>query len=246
MDRAVCPYCYQALPLHEGLQGVTVKCPCCRQFFDTDTPLPSFFSESRRTAPIEVKEDGSPDRHATLLTGPYACSRCAREINTPTGLRRSTILCPSCHCKTSLYAIIYWCPTSKHLLESPICDAGRQTACPACQKPCEVPQDVLLRRRVPERESRWFAFHCPGCHAHLETAHQYAGRLAVCPECLHSLEVPYSGEALEPVMADGAARPARSQTLRSCPSCRLRIPAHARQCPYCRTSKARPRVTGWL
>jgi hypothetical protein len=240
MDRAVCPYCYHALALDEQSPTRTVKCPACRHFFDTDTPLPSFFTASRRCEPI-APQTGPPSSPDTLLTQPYTCSRCLSELPFPTGLRRSTILCSSCGGKTSLYATLYLCPSGIHLLESPVSTAGQRATCPACQRKCLVPQaDLVVRRRVPPEESRWYAFHCPCCHAHLETGREHAGKLAVCPECLHCLEVPYSGEALTPTPIDVAAvHVGESRILRTCSTCRLRIPTHAMHCPYCRARKAR-------
>jgi hypothetical protein len=233
MILAACPYCYQSQSITEDEWGETIKCPACGNFFDTDTP--NFPTHSPGSASPPELLPVLPKSLATRLTLPHECHQCRYPVETPTGLHRCTILCPVCHRKTSVYAVLHHCPWCDVLLESPATRSGAQATCPACKKKVRIPHDVLLKHRPESSEGEWFSFPCPACSHGLESRTDNAGETAVCPYCLRPLEVALGGEALSHVATnsrDVAEALGRSAD-RRCPSCHLIIPGRATTCPYC-------------
>jgi DNA-directed RNA polymerase subunit M/transcription elongation factor TFIIS len=231
MILAACPYCYHGLTITEEEWGDTLKCPACGNFFDTDTPAAPALSTAPPAEPLSV----IPRGYATRLTAPHDCHQCREPFETPTGQRRSTVLCPVCHRKTSVYAVLHHCPWCDALLESPARRSGALDACPVCRRKGRVPHDVLLAQRPRSAEGAWFSFPCPACSRGLEAQTGHAGETAVCPHCLRSLQVPPGGEALPAPAAgprDVAEAVGRGADWR-CPSCHLLIPGRAATCPYC-------------
>jgi hypothetical protein len=232
MILAACPYCYHGQTITEDQWGDTVKCPVCANFFDTDTPelVPSPVTDA---TPPEVPRV-IPKGYATSLTAPHVCHQCSDPLNVPTGVSRSTILCPWCHRKTSIYAVIHYCPWCQCLLESPERRSGGLDPCPACKRKVRIPRNVLLKRGTTPPEGERYAFPCPACSGGLEAQTQHAGETAVCPHCLKALQVPPCGEALVRFagprnVAEVVGRGANTR----CPTCHQLIPCLATTCPYC-------------
>jgi hypothetical protein len=234
MIHAGCPYCYHDLPISEDQWGATVKCPRCANFFDTDLP-----DQGRPPAPFRppviLGPGGYPAALDTHLTAAHECHHCRGPVERPTGLRRSTQLCPHCRAKTSIYTVIYWCPTCPALLETPERLVGEEAACPACGKPSSVPGELAFRRARAPRDDTWFAFEAPCCSEWVEALKESAGRLTVCPHCLRTFTVPRHREALAGPhrTARGPGEVVQRWGTSYCPTCRMRIPARAGRCPYC-------------
>jgi hypothetical protein len=235
MIHAGCPYCYHDLPISEDQWGATVKCPRCANFFDTDTPQQGRPQPGAFGPPVVLGPGGVPTALDTHLTAPHECHRCQRAIERPTGLRRSTQLCPHCRAKTSIYTVISWCPFCPALLETPERLAGQQLACPACGKRSPVPAELAFRRGLATRNDAWFAFEAPCCSERLEALKSSAGGLSVCPYCLRAFAVPRHGEALRGPHrgAEGPGEVLQRWGTAHCPTCRMLIPARAGHCPYC-------------
>lgn len=234
MIRAGCPYCSYDLPISEDQWGATVKCPRCANFFDTDLPDVGRPPPTPSRAPVVLGLDGYPVGLDTHLTASHECHHCGRPIDRPTGLHRSTQLCPHCRAKTSLYTVIYWCPTCPALLETPQRLAGQEVACPACGKRHPVPGEFAARRALGPREA-WFAFEAPCCSERVEALKESAGRLTVCPHCMRTFTVPRHAEALAGPhrTARGPGEVVQRGGTSHCPNCGMRIPTRAGRCPYC-------------
>jgi hypothetical protein len=178
---------------------------------------------------------GVPAALDTHLTAPHECHHCKKAIDRPTGLRRSTQLCPHCRAKTSLYTLIYCCPACPALLETPERLAGQQPACPVCGKRSPVPAELAFRRGRAPRTDAWFVFEAPCCSERLEALKSSSGGLTVCPYCLRAFAVPRYGEALHGPHreARGPGEVIQRWSTAHCPACRMLIPARAGRCPYC-------------
>jgi ssDNA-binding Zn-finger/Zn-ribbon topoisomerase 1 len=235
MIRAGCPYCYYDLPISEDQWGDTVKCPRCAHFFDTDTPQQGRPQPAPYGPPVVLGPAGFPSALDTHLTAPHECHHCTRPVERPTGLRRSTQICPHCRAKTSIYTLIYWCPTCPTLLETPERLAGQQVTCPACGKGSPVPADLAFRQGHGPRDDARFTFEAPCCSERLEALKSSAGGRAVCPACLHAFVVPRYGDALRGPHRDaqGPGEVLQRWGTSHCPTCHLLIPARTGQCPFC-------------
>ncbi len=153
----------------------------------------------------------------------------------PTGLRRCTVLCPSCRRKTSVYALIHHCPHCRALLESPESHAGRNATCPNCRRSLAVPADLLLRGGHVAAEDS-FLFRCPACSRVVESRRADAGKLAICPHCLVALRVPYSGSSHATQLTEAAldvTEAIQRGTNTRCRHCGLEMPKRAEKCPMC-------------
>jgi hypothetical protein len=190
--------------------------------------------------PPAPKAAPQPINHATMLASPHWCSQCKGTIKEPTGLRRTTINCPLCTKRTSLYSILFHCWKCQALLEAPTRCEGQQILCPNCQRNLEVPRDVIFNQafdRIDER-SNWFAFFCPVCDQEEIAEKKNVGKCGVCPHCLIVVEVPMWGHEAKPEppppapSADPLASLKESAPIR-CPSCYERIPAQSQVCRRC-------------
>src|SRR4051794_20022638 len=97
-----CPYCLSVVDVpDEQVAGGTVKCPNpgCRCFFAPGPPPEGPPGEAGFSpwAPL-----------TTSLTSPHECHQCQGPITAATGMARSTILCPLCSRKTSVYAVLHF------------------------------------------------------------------------------------------------------------------------------------------
>jgi hypothetical protein len=234
MIHAGCPYCYHDLPISEDQWGATVKCPRCANFFDTDLPDQGRPQPAPFRPPVVLGPGGYPAALDTHLTAAHECHHCHRPIDRPTGLRRSTQLCPHCRSKTSIYTVIYWCPSCPALLETPERLVGEPAACPACGRRSPVPGELAFLRALGSRGD-WFAFEAPCCSERVEALKAAAGGLTVCPHCLRTFTVPRHGAALAGLHREvrGPGEAAQRWGTARCPTCHLLIPARAGHCPYC-------------
>jgi hypothetical protein len=174
---------------------------------------------------------------------PHHCDQCKKPITTPTGKRRTTILCPhdDCKKKTSLYAVLYDCLFCGRRLESPLRDgdrdtAGSETACPHCHQGVRVPWDVLRRDDGSPAGPDEYGFRCLHCHRGIRANRRHARLLGVCPHCLKPVDVPLAGYALGTAPATPSGDPRevlRAATPIRCPRCREEIPKASTRCPFC-------------
>jgi hypothetical protein len=174
---------------------------------------------------------------------PHRCDQCRRPIDTATGLRRSSLICPHEGCRrvTSLYAVLYDCLHCGQRLETPrrVDDqqtAGSEAVCPRCQRTARVPFDVLERDDGRPGSPEEYGFRCVHCDGALRARRDHAGLLAVCPRCQKPVEVPLGGYLLGAVpVRTGDPREVLPEVTVHCPRCRQEIPKAARSCPFCRT-----------
>lgn len=249
-----CPHCGKSIKVAQCVVLAGFNCPRCSKYSEVRRnswqafPPPSA-QESRTESPTAETSPFAPDSNPlpasdpavidplkvdSLLTSPHACHQCKGPIETPTGFRRSTINCPKCQNRTSVYAVFHLCRYCGILLESPTHQQGCETRCPRCGQSQEVPHDVLERKPPDPEDEDWFGVDCGNCGKSLAANKEHVGMWAVCPECLVTMEVPHSGYHLSNA---GRARspldPLHSYTEKRCPNCGNHIPTRAVHCPLC-------------
>ncbi len=216
-----CPRCHKRLGLPDYvLDRVNVRCPFCEQYFQ-DEP-----KKRRREVNPPRAHRGEPSR--PQLTSPHPCHQCHRDLTSPTGHRRCTVICPACQLPTSVYAVIHYCLNCGALLESPSRRQGTEAPCPVCARSLTVPQDFLFHDREEAADETTFGFPCPHCRRALQTSPRHAGETAVCPHCLRPSVVPPCGYLVEV-----RGRSPTAGTTRPCGFCELEIPTRAPFCPHC-------------
>jgi len=231
MTTALCPYCYQPQAVGDEQAAGPIRCPACGNFFDADAPA-VVVGDAAAALPPPVH---APERLATRLTAPHTCHQCKGAFPEPSGLPRSTRVCPLCHKKTSVYARIYFCPECRALLESPAATEGRRVKCPACERTVTVPRELAFRGREGDFDAAWFAYPCPACDQLLHSRRDCAREVTFCPACRQVCAVPDHGFAeaqRQPHLLDERQAVVRGP-MRRCPRCRMSIPRHGRACPYC-------------
>ncbi len=232
MFQVECPYCDRIQGISEQTHGRNVKCPGCGRFFQADRTLARPPATPPAAPPLP---ETSPSAPAVLLTAPHRCQvvSCRQVIEQPVGRTRDTIVCPHCDNPTSIYAVLHHCPHCRVLLESPLRDGGRETACPRCRQTLLVPEPLLSRRDSPEAPGHYF-IPCPTCRCTLQTAPRSANHWSVCPNCRHSFRIPPHGESSAPaVVLPDAEGTLLESVRRICPRCRQHIPTRANRCPNC-------------
>lgn len=241
MARVSCTFCGRKVKLPDYVVRASVRCPGCSQCFDVDrlacdTSEPKWsavvVSSVAAPTPPQTTSENVPPR----LTSPHRCDQCRKPIDAATGLRKTTIVCPTCDQRTSIYAVIYACRSCGIRLETPTRLTGFPTTCPACNCQQTVPSDVLLTTLPNPPDSAWFGLYCPNCTGHLVANKQDVGASSVCPLCLVVLQVPHGGHYLEGTIRQSTLDPLSSLQVSKegrCDGCQARIPMRGEACPYC-------------
>lgn len=209
----------------------------------TPTPpkqLPAPVAPVRTPQPPPPTAPQEPSRPVPRLVSPHICSQCNGTITTPTALRRTTINCPLCTKRTSLYSTLFHCWKCQALLEAPTRCDGQTVMCPNCERDLQVPREVIFLPKGINNDQRpnWFAFYCPICERELIAEKENVGQYGVCPNCQIVLEVPNWGHEAKPepppppASADPLASLKDSAPIR-CPNCYERIPAQSQVCRHC-------------
>ena len=233
-----CPGCGWPLVLPDLRLGIVHLCYNCDHPFETRTaPILSRKgprSGERPTPPTPAPGEAGPAVQ-TRLTAAHCCTQC-REALPATGLRRSSLVCPSCKQTTSVYAVLHYCPECPTLLESPLSRQGGLGRCPACREHLTIPYDVLFNDGREPPDPTWYAFDCPSCRQTLRSKPADANKSAVCPFCRRSLTIPAAGEPVVPQIPatiEDVSAALESEIVRHCPQCGLQVAARARACQSC-------------
>lgn len=174
-----------------------------------------------------------PPRQRPRLVVAHACTNCGHALGA-TGQRRTTLNCPDCQKRTSVYAIQYHCPECDLLLEVPASMHDRMARCPGCSDQHTVPSDLLFNDAREPVNERWFAAQCPRCSVAVECPPQAADRTLVCPACLRVFKGPPGGGRLMlGPLPHGEPLGGELSLQRPCRRCGLRIPLGTETCPYC-------------
>jgi DNA-directed RNA polymerase subunit RPC12/RpoP len=212
-----------------------IRCPRCRAIFSKKPSSEVQNAPPPPAAPDETEPEPSPPP-GPLLTSPHPCHQCKRPIAEAFNKQATTVQCPWCKYRTSIYAVLYHCPSCGSLLESPSSYEGVGETCPACQKRIQVPRNLL--QAVPPRDvtDAWFGFNCPNCFKSVVAKKEDVETRVVCPHCLVVLDVPPLGYHL-----DGAKSSTPSDPLESlhkgaetkCPWCLASVSKNCETCPRC-------------
>jgi len=166
-----------------------------------------------------------------MLTAPHRCHQCKQSINEATGKQATTVNCPWCKCRTSIYAVQYHCPSCGILLESPSAYEGAGDTCPSCQKRIRVPHNLLQVTPPKDATDDWFGFYCPNCSKRVVAKKEDVEARAVCPDCLVVIDIPPVGYHLAGATSSTPLDPLdslhKSVDMR-CENCLASIPGTAR------------------
>jgi len=237
MARFSCPDCPCPMKLPDYVIEATLRCPRCSRAFQVKgaaSPLGQATDE----------RPGSPPRVGVLLAPSHRCQHCASPILSLSGQPATTVVCPSCNKKTSVYAVLHRCPSCGKLIESPSRSTGTETACPACDGPLLIPADVLRKEPPADPDEFWFGFDCLACSEEVATREKDVRTYAVCPHCLTSQIVPNSGHYLEGIDRPTPPRDPLDSLHAgkevACAGCGKRFPSRASECPSCGTPTPSP------
>jgi hypothetical protein len=238
-----CPYCSTGIKMQDYVLEALLWCIHCGREFqakrDRRGPV-AWVTWAARPSPLqpipqslasEVTEES-----ARLLV-PHPCHQCHAPIAQVIGKARTTLECPACKNRTSVYAVTFRCRDCSILLEAPTAQAGYSHPCPGCGKSQAVPASIVERSIPPAEDADdWFGFYCPSCWDNVVVKKADVGERAVCPHCCVTFDVPHCGHrAQEP---EGKQEPLPEV---HCPRCELLIPMGAAVCTMCGLDLKKPR-----
>src|ERR1700733_5533725 len=113
MARLRCPHCGYNLKIPSYIVQALVQCRCCSRRFTLErvgqtyavsllTELPE--GSAPPSPPAAFRPAGAPLLRDLALTSPHHCQQCKQEIHLATGVPKTTIVCPACRNRTSVYA----------------------------------------------------------------------------------------------------------------------------------------------
>jgi DNA-directed RNA polymerase subunit RPC12/RpoP len=239
--RIRCPSCGQKTGLPPYVEVALISCPRCKTLFQASVtgryelvvPSPTVVEPSAVRPPPEPEPEAPP---GPMLTSPHRCQQCKQSINQSFGKQATTVNCPLCKYRTSIYAVLYHCPSCGTLLESPSTCEGADATCPSCKKRFRVPQNLLQVTLPKDATDDWFGFYCPNCERSVVAKREDVEKRAVCPHCLVVLAVPPLGYHVSGANASTPSDPLESLHKTAemrCENCMAVIPKNCETCPRC-------------
>ena len=244
-----CPHCGRNIGVPDYVLRADVYCPKCHQTFQSETIAlavvqqrlgrgglrlpgsPAVLEVPALPAQAAAATDApaSPQQPAYIqLVTPQRCHQCKGDLTTPIGRARTTIDCPLCQRRTSVYALLFHCPHGcRALLEAPLSRQGEPAACPGCARSIVIPSEIIFTDPEEVGDSS-FSFRCRACKAWLAAGKEHAGSDGVCPQCLTVMPVPHGGYSASVSRAAAPGKEIR------CRICQTKIPAQVAVCPRCR------------